>query len=77
MIASVIIITTAEIGMKVLSKTISDRYLHTANLNLFHLRGLSVRLCTTPTMLMLIQSSDSNSGDKKEDKTKAKLNKIG
>ncbi|THU98669.1 hypothetical protein K435DRAFT_837982 [Dendrothele bispora CBS 962.96] len=77
MIASVIIVTTAEIGIKVLSKTISDRYLRTANLNLFHPRGLSVRLCTTPAMLMLIQSSNSNSGDKKKGKTKAKLNKIG
>ncbi|THU83209.1 hypothetical protein K435DRAFT_971656 [Dendrothele bispora CBS 962.96] len=61
MIASVIIITTAEVGIKVLSKTISDRYLRTANFNLFHPRGLSVRLCTTPAMLMLIQSSNSNS----------------
>ncbi|THU98399.1 hypothetical protein K435DRAFT_856745 [Dendrothele bispora CBS 962.96] len=77
MIASVIIVTTAEIGIKVLSKTISDRYLRTANLNLFDPCGLSIRLCTTPAKLMLIQSSNSNSGDKKKGKTKAKLNKFG
>ncbi|THV01842.1 hypothetical protein K435DRAFT_925277 [Dendrothele bispora CBS 962.96] len=49
----------------------TDRYFRTANLNLFHPRGLSVHLCTTSTTLMLIQSSDSNSGDKKKGTTKA------
>ncbi|THU78304.1 hypothetical protein K435DRAFT_973578, partial [Dendrothele bispora CBS 962.96] len=78
MIASVIIATSAKIDIKVLSKTIPDRYLGTANLNLFHPRGLSVRLCTTPAILMLIQSSNSNSGDKKKGKPKQiKQNRSG
>lgn len=60
---------SAGIAIHVLSKTLTDRYLRAANLNLFQPRGLSARLCTTPAMLALLHSSES--------KTRSKMNKFG
>ncbi|KAJ7359636.1 hypothetical protein DFH08DRAFT_846615 [Mycena albidolilacea] len=44
----------AQSGMRILSKTLTDRYLRTANLRLFKPRGLSVRICTTAAMQHLV-----------------------
>ncbi|KAF9068714.1 hypothetical protein BDP27DRAFT_1326827 [Rhodocollybia butyracea] len=55
-IAGIVLNVSAGIGIRVLSKTLTDRYLHAANLNLFKPRGLSVRLCTTPAMFALLGS---------------------
>lgn len=60
MIAGAVIQTVAQTGMHVLSKTLTDRYLRAANLNLFKPRGLSVRLCTTEAMQKLVVASDSS-----------------
>ncbi|KAJ3782059.1 hypothetical protein GGU10DRAFT_276320 [Lentinula aff. detonsa] len=76
MVASMIVTTSAQVGMRVLSKTLTDRYLRAANLNLFKPRGLSVRLCTTPAMLRLVAPPGSHSTDD-ESKTRATINKIG
>ncbi|KAF8825997.1 hypothetical protein F5879DRAFT_923037 [Lentinula edodes] len=75
-IASIIVTTSAQVGMRVLSKTLTDRYLRAANLNIFKPRGLSVRLCTTPAMLRLVAPPGSHSTDD-ESKTRATINKIG
>lgn len=48
--------TAAQTGMRVLSKTLTDRYLRAANQRLFKPRGLSVRLCTTNAMMRLISN---------------------
>ncbi|THU84222.1 hypothetical protein K435DRAFT_870493 [Dendrothele bispora CBS 962.96] len=79
MIASIAITTAAQTGMRVLSKTLSDRYLRAANLRLFKPRGLSVRLCTTPALLALLSSAGGAESSKKSGKEKAKsaLNKVG
>ncbi|KAJ3790862.1 hypothetical protein GGU10DRAFT_257429 [Lentinula aff. detonsa] len=76
MVASMIVTTSAQVGMRVLSKTLTDHYLRAANLNLFKPRGLSVRLCTTPAMLRLVAPPGSHSADD-ESKTRATMNKIG
>ncbi|KAJ3785155.1 hypothetical protein GGU10DRAFT_434731 [Lentinula aff. detonsa] len=68
-IAGALISTTAGIAIHVLSKTLTDRYLRAANLNLFKPRGLSVRICTTAAMLALLTSSESNA--------RSKLDKFG
>ncbi|KAK7442473.1 hypothetical protein VKT23_016070 [Stygiomarasmius scandens] len=75
MIAGIALQTAAQTGMRVLSKTLTDRYLRAANQRLFKPRGLSVRLCTTPAMLALIAGDTS----KKSGKGKAKdtLDKVG
>ncbi|KAJ7468080.1 hypothetical protein FB451DRAFT_1258017 [Mycena latifolia] len=54
MIAGVAIQTAAKTGMRVLSKTLTDRYLRAANLRLFKPRGLSVRICTAAAMQHLV-----------------------
>ncbi|KAJ3874211.1 hypothetical protein F5051DRAFT_455444 [Lentinula edodes] len=69
MIAGAIINTAAGVAIHVLAKTLTDRYLRAANLNLFKPRGLSVRICTTSAMLALLDSSES--------KLSSKLNKFG
>ncbi|KAJ3915830.1 hypothetical protein F5877DRAFT_69556 [Lentinula edodes] len=69
MIAGAIINTAAGVAIHVLAKTLTDRYLRAANLNLFKPRGLSVRICTTSAMLALLDSSES--------KSSSKLNKFG
>ncbi|KAJ7461720.1 hypothetical protein B0H11DRAFT_2198587 [Mycena galericulata] len=54
MVAGVAIQTAAKTGMRVLSKTLTDRYLRAANLRLFKPRGLSVRICTAAAMQHLV-----------------------
>ncbi|KAJ6557948.1 hypothetical protein B0H19DRAFT_123960 [Mycena capillaripes] len=54
MIAGAAIQTSAHVGMHVLSKTLTDRYLRAANLRLFKPRGLSVRICTTAAVQHLV-----------------------
>ncbi|KAJ7185787.1 hypothetical protein C8R46DRAFT_882198 [Mycena filopes] len=54
MIAGAAIQAGAKTGMRVLSKTLTDRYLRAANLRLFKPRGLSVRICTTAAMRHLV-----------------------
>ncbi|KAF9070171.1 hypothetical protein BDP27DRAFT_1324409 [Rhodocollybia butyracea] len=77
MIASAAISTSAQVGMRVLSKTLTDRYLRAANLNLFRPRGLSVRLCTTPAMLRLVAPPGSGSAGGETSKSRETINKIG
>ncbi|KAJ4490569.1 hypothetical protein J3R30DRAFT_3277267 [Lentinula aciculospora] len=69
MIAGALISTAAGVATHILSKTLTDRFLRAANLNIFKPRGLSARLCTTPAMLSLLTSSES--------KARSKLNKFG
>ncbi|KAJ6551528.1 hypothetical protein B0H19DRAFT_1378246 [Mycena capillaripes] len=57
MIAGAAIQTGAQVGMRVLSKTLTDRYLRAANLRLFKPRGLSVRICTTAAMQHLVMGT--------------------
>ncbi|KAJ7741990.1 hypothetical protein DFH07DRAFT_50468 [Mycena maculata] len=54
MIAGTAIQVGAQVGMHVLSKTLTDRYLRAANLRLFKPRGLSVRICTAAAMQHLV-----------------------
>ncbi|KAJ3730816.1 hypothetical protein C8R42DRAFT_651109 [Lentinula raphanica] len=69
MIAGAVMSTTAGVAIHVLSKTLTDRFLRAANLNLFKPRGLSVRICTTAAMLALVNASESGA--------RSKLNKFG
>ncbi|KAJ7784363.1 hypothetical protein B0H16DRAFT_295349 [Mycena metata] len=62
MIAGAAIRTVAGIGARVLSKTLTDRYLRAANLRLFKPKGLSARLCTTAAMQSLVMRTDSGVG---------------
>jgi len=64
----------AQTGMRVLSKTLTDRYLRAANLRLFKPRGLSVRLCTTAAMLHLVANAENR---KAKSKNREKLDKAG
>ncbi|KAK0225632.1 hypothetical protein IW262DRAFT_1357198 [Armillaria fumosa] len=70
-IAGIAMQTAAQTGMRVLSKTLTDRYLRAANQRIFKPRGLSVRLCTTSAMLQLI----SNGGG--EPPKISMINKVG
>lgn len=47
----------AQAGIRVLSKTLTDRYLRAANLRLFKPRGLSVRICTTAAVQHLVMGT--------------------
>nr|GAT51644.1 predicted protein [Mycena chlorophos] len=53
-VASIGMQAGAQVGMRVLSKTLTDRYIRAANKRLFHPRGLSVRICTTAAMQRLV-----------------------
>ncbi|KAJ7062122.1 fungal chitosanase of glycosyl hydrolase group 75-domain-containing protein [Mycena amicta] len=59
MLAGAAIQTSAEVGMRVLSKTLTDRYLRAANKRLFKPRGLSVRICTSAAMQRLVLPPDA------------------
>ncbi|KAJ6582909.1 hypothetical protein DFH09DRAFT_911858 [Mycena vulgaris] len=54
MIAGAAIQVAAQTGMRILSKTLTDRYLRAANLRLFKPRGLSVRICSAAAMQHLV-----------------------
>lgn len=69
MIAGTLMQVAAKTSMAILSKTLTDRYLRAANLNLFKPRGLSVRLCTTAAMKHLITGEEM--------KKKSKMKKFG
>jgi hypothetical protein len=45
--------------MRVLSKTLTDRFLRAANLRLFQPRGLSVRICTAEAMQQLVMQTQA------------------
>ncbi len=45
----------AQIGIRVLSKTLTDRYLRDANARIFAPAGLRVRICKTPAMRALVK----------------------
>ncbi len=52
--------TGAHVGMHVVSKTLSDRYLRAANERIFSHLGLRARLCNTPALRLPRQSPGSN-----------------
>ncbi|KAJ6477649.1 hypothetical protein C8R45DRAFT_906499 [Mycena sanguinolenta] len=52
----------AEGGIRILNKSVTDRYLRTANLRLFKPRGLAVRICTSAAMRHLVLSNESDVG---------------
>ncbi|KAJ7739081.1 hypothetical protein DFH07DRAFT_752319 [Mycena maculata] len=54
MFAGTAIQVGAQVGTRVLSKRLTDRYLRAANLRLFKPRGLSVRICTAAAMQHLV-----------------------
>ncbi|KAJ7741956.1 hypothetical protein DFH07DRAFT_837059 [Mycena maculata] len=64
-ITSAAIQTGAQVGMRVLSKTLTDRYLRAANLRLFKPRGLSVRICTAAAMQHLVMHTPITEGPSK------------
>lgn len=69
MLVGIALNVSAGIAIRVLSKTLTDRYLRAANAKLFQPRGYSVRLCTTPAMLALCNVSAS--------KARSKMDKFG
>ncbi|KIY47855.1 hypothetical protein FISHEDRAFT_59307 [Fistulina hepatica ATCC 64428] len=56
----------SQTAIAVLSKTLTDRYLRAANQNVFHPRGLSVRLITTPALLHILHGTEPKTSSKKE-----------
>ncbi|KAJ7069586.1 hypothetical protein C8F01DRAFT_1245785 [Mycena amicta] len=68
MIAGAGMQAAAQTGMRVLSKSITDRYLRATNRRVFHPRGLSVRLCTTAAMQELVMHHGSGAGPSTLDK---------
>ncbi len=50
MLAGNLMQTGAQVGMHVMSKTLSDRYLRAANDRIFAPLGLRVRLCKTAAL---------------------------
>ncbi|KIY51208.1 hypothetical protein FISHEDRAFT_37544 [Fistulina hepatica ATCC 64428] len=57
-LAGIALQVSSRTAMAVLSKTLTDRYLRAANLNLFHPHGLSARLVTTPALRHLLQGTE-------------------
>ncbi|KAF9015893.1 hypothetical protein BDZ89DRAFT_994837 [Hymenopellis radicata] len=57
MIAAMTIQVSAQTGMRVISKNLTDKYLIRANETFFGPRGLRVRLCKTPAMRALASPS--------------------
>ncbi len=55
MLAGALMQTGARVGMHVMSKTLSDRYLRAANERIFAPLGLRVRLCKTPALRKLVE----------------------
>ena len=71
MIAGAAMQASAQVAMHVLSKTLTDRYIRSANERIFHPRGLSARICTTTAALKLISppgSTNLGEGPSKLDK---------
>ncbi|KLO04618.1 hypothetical protein SCHPADRAFT_947574 [Schizopora paradoxa] len=63
--------TSAQVGMHVVSKTLSDRYLQAANARLFAPLGLRARLCKTPALRVLVNHPEARSEEP------SKLKKFG
>lgn len=68
MIASTTMQTAAQTGMRVISKTLTDRYLKKANDEYFGPRGLRVRLMKTEAMEYFVQK---RVGKPQDDKIKS------
>jgi hypothetical protein len=64
-IASAVIQVSAQTAIHVISKSLTDRYIRAANKRIFHPRGLSVRLCSTPAMMSLITGIPTIDSDPK------------
>ena len=63
-IAGIAIQVGAKVGMKVISKTLTDRYMRAANLRIFRPRGLAARICTTAAAMELVGVSPDGVGPK-------------
>ncbi|KAL1725867.1 hypothetical protein EV714DRAFT_220483 [Schizophyllum commune] len=70
-IAGIALQVGAKVGMKVISKTLTDRYMRAANLRIFRPRGLAARICTTAGAMTLIGVNPDGVGPKNA------LHKIG
>ncbi|KAI5828730.1 hypothetical protein K523DRAFT_276169 [Schizophyllum commune Tattone D] len=70
-IAGIALQVGAKVGMKVISKTLTDRYMRAANLRIFRPRGLAARICTTAGAMTLIGVDPNGVGPKNA------LHKIG
>jgi len=68
MLAGALMQAGAQVGMHVLSKTLSDRYLRAANERMFAPLGLRVRLCKTPALRKLVDHPEAG----KEEPSKLK-----
>ncbi|KAI5889420.1 uncharacterized protein SCHCODRAFT_02634476 [Schizophyllum commune H4-8] len=71
MIAGIALQVGAKVGMKVISKTLTDRYMRAANLRIFRPRGLAARICTTAGAMTLIGVNPDGVGPK------SALHKVG
>lgn len=71
MLAGALMQTGAQVGMHVMSKTLSDRYLRAANDRIFAPLGLRARLCKTSALRSLVNHPE---GGKEEP---SKLKKFG
>ncbi len=68
MLAGALLQAGAQVGMHVLSKTLSDRYLRAAHERMFAPLGLRVRLCKTPALRKLVDHPEAG----KEEPSKLK-----
>ncbi len=59
MLAGALMQTSAQVGMHVMSKTLSDRYLRAANDRIFAPLGLRVRLCKTAALRNLVDHPEA------------------
>ncbi|KLO14089.1 hypothetical protein SCHPADRAFT_332718 [Schizopora paradoxa] len=59
-VAGTVMQTSAQVGMHVMSKTLSDRYLRAANERIFAPIGLHARLCKTSALRMLVDHPDAS-----------------
>lgn len=65
MIAGTVMQTGAQAAMRVISKTLTDKYLKRANDKIFAPRGLRVRLMKTEALHFLVQNSGNKSQEGK------------
>ncbi|KLO14088.1 hypothetical protein SCHPADRAFT_996883 [Schizopora paradoxa] len=71
MLAGALMQTGAQVGMHVMSKTLSDRYLRAANERMFAPLGLRVRLCKTSALRTLVDHPEAGKPEP------TKLKKVG
>lgn len=72
-IAGTALTVAAKVGTRVLSKTLTDRYLRTSNERLFNPRGPLVRLYTTKALQHLLDGTNSDN----KSKTKRRMQNVG